>query len=528
MEPQPLTNSRLTRQERHEAFWQARKKKFFLIVGVLGIMLQILFLGNMSYLYGSIWKNSSRYHAFQILFVDYDQGVVGQAVWNAYQNLKGPMFPTLVRGARSQYPSLDSVIDTVRDTTYWAAFITNRGASENLTLALQSSKDAQQYDPSSALTYVWNEVRYPPFSDEALLANLEALVAATRLAYNALNGSAALSLVNADDIESVQVLLNPIMASAVNIMPTTQGVKLFYNTVSMVMPILQQFFFLLILNGVSQELNLYSKLPVLISGVVRAGLSIAFDLIASLCMTGYIWGFRESWPVTADQFVLTWMLLWLLMHIHFLILDAATAFLPLPALPFFILTWIIINITSTISPFEVNPGFYRWGYALPANEAYTVLTDIWSSGSVPRLYRAMPILFSWWIFGIGLATYGHLHRCRIASTQDAKINHQEKTKGRHEGQENNLKGNLQKTPSGILLDAAQVYRRTYGPSVPPPAFLWQAFAMSHPVEGLEDQAPTADMSERQGSSGTSHVGKPDQDGENRVEKPHASPASRQE
>ncbi len=119
---------------------------------------------------------------------------------------------------------------------------------------------------------------------------------------------------------------------------------------------------------------LYSKLPVYISGVVRAGLGVAFDLVAALCMTGYIWAFRESWSVTANQFVLTWMLLWFLMHIHFLIVDAATAFLPLPALPFFLLTWIIINITSSISPFPVNPSFYRWGYALPANEAYTVLT----------------------------------------------------------------------------------------------------------------------------------------------------------
>ena len=479
---------RLTRQERHEAFWQGRKRKFFLIIFILGALLQLLFLGNMSYLYGSIWKNTTRYHKFQILFVDYDQGVIGNAVWEAFQKLKAPSFPTLVRGNASQYPSIDNLVRDVKDTTHWAAFAANHGASERLASALQGGEAAHNYDPTNALTYVWNEVRYPPFSDEALMANLELLVGATRLAYNALNGTGALASMNREDPESLQVFLNPIMSTAINIMPTTQGTKLFYNTVSMVMPILQQFFFLLILNGISQQLQLYSRLPQYISGLVRAGLSVVFDLVAALCMTGYIWGFRESWSVTGDQFVLTWMVLWLLMHIHFLIIDAATAFLPLPALPFFLLTYIILNITSSISPFEINPGFYRWGYALPANEAYTVLTDIWSGGNVPRLYRALPVLFSWWIVGICLASYGHFHRCETAwkADNEAEKREHEKTTRREQGADGSELSELQRSPSQILLDAAATYRKTYGPSVPPPVMLWKAFAMSESTQ--KDQA----------------------------------------
>ena len=504
MEQNVSTKGRLTQQERHEAFWQARKRKFFLMVGILGFMLQILFLGNMSYLYGSIWKNVTRYHNFKILFVDYDQGVVGKAVWEAFQKLQGPTFPTLIQASTEQFPALTDVVDVVRDTTYWGAFTANPGASANLTLALQSSDVAQHYDPTRALTYIWNEVRYPPFSDEALLANFQILVSATRLAYNGLNGTGALGLVGAGIAQSLQVLLNPIMATEINIMPTTQGVKLFYNTVSMVMPILQQFFFLLILNGISHELQLYSKLPLYISGVVRAGLSVVFDLVAALCMTGYIWGFRESWPVGGDQFFLTWMVLWLLMHIHFLIIDAATAVLPLPALPFFILTWIIINITSSISPFEVNPGFYRWAYALPANEAYTVLTDIWSLGNVPQLYRALPILFSWWVFGIGIATFGHLHRCRKAWAQDEARSQQEKGKERQDSQDEKVLDSLQRTPTRILLDAAQVYRQAYGPFVPPPRFLWQAFGMSEST-GNQPATDETDPSKEYSLPNTSKV-----------------------
>ncbi len=79
------SRNRLSSQERHEAFWQGRKRKFFLVMAVVFVMLQILFIGVMAYLYGSIWKSSMRYHRFKILYLDFDGGVVGQALTQAYQ-----------------------------------------------------------------------------------------------------------------------------------------------------------------------------------------------------------------------------------------------------------------------------------------------------------------------------------------------------------------------------------------------------------------------------------------------------------
>jgi len=54
-------------------------------MAVVFVMLQILFIGVMAYLYGSIWKSSMRYHRFKILYLDFDGGVVGQALTQAYQ-----------------------------------------------------------------------------------------------------------------------------------------------------------------------------------------------------------------------------------------------------------------------------------------------------------------------------------------------------------------------------------------------------------------------------------------------------------
>ena len=84
-------------------------------------------------------------------------------------------------------------------------------------------------------------------------------------------------------------------------------------------------------------------------------------------------------------------------------------------MPFLLMTWVFLNITSSITPFEINAGFYRFGYALPAHEADQVLTDIWSGGAVPQLYRAMPILFSWWVLLLVCDGFSHRRACRRAS-----------------------------------------------------------------------------------------------------------------
>jgi Protein of unknown function (DUF3533). len=131
-------------------------------------------------------------------------------------------------------------------------------------------------------------------------------------------------------------------------------------------------------------------------------------------MAGYIWAYRESWGQRGSRFVLTWITMWLLMHINFLFFDITTAFIPIQFMPFIVLTWVILNVASTISPFELNPGFFHWGYALPSHEAYQILIQIWSGGCNNRLYRALPIMFSWWIVGVPIAVYAMQHRCRTA------------------------------------------------------------------------------------------------------------------
>ena len=79
-----------------------------------------------------------------------------------------------------------------------------------------------------------------------------------------------------------------------------------------------------------------------------------------------------------------------------------------------LITWVVFNVTSILVPFELSPGFYKWAYAIPAHEAYQVLTDIWSGGCNPQLRYALPILFSLEVTGLFLSGVGIYRRCHYA------------------------------------------------------------------------------------------------------------------
>ena len=397
----------------HTVVW----RKFVSAAAIAAVAVLLLLFLNLSYLYGSVYNQTTRSSAFHILLVDYDGGIIGRSLSSAYEHLKSPSFPTLVAQSPSQYPSADAIVQAVRGRQYWAAIFTSQGASQRLSAALMGGAAATTYDPNDALTYVWNGVRYPVAAESVIESSFALLIDSTRLAYNSINGTQALAALAQNDSAAVHVYLDPIHAKSVNINMMPQGARVFYNTISMAMPILQQFFFILALNGMSTKLGIYDSLHPKTSGTLKAVVSVLYTFVGAMCMTAYIWAFRESWPVHGYQFVETWMLLWLLMHIYFCLIDAVAAVLPLPAMPFFIVTWIFLSISATINPFEITPGFYRWGYALPAYSSYEILTYIWSGGPAPELHRALPIMFAWWLLGLACAILAHRRRCRQALSE---------------------------------------------------------------------------------------------------------------
>ena len=403
--------------------WVVKARMAFLkAAGTNFILLQLLFLGVFCYTFGSLFQQTSHTHNLHIVLVDYDGGgAIGRAVRAAYAALQGPNFPSLIEHSPSNFPSTAQLWDAVCETQYSAALYVTQGASARLEAALAVQEGAaasSPYNATNVMAYIWNEALYPQVMDASISTNIQLLSNAARVAYSTGNGTGHVRSVSGP--LAVSVFAQPWQLQSINIQPTSQGSRAIYNTVVIILVLIQEFFFLGTINGLSAQFKLYSRVDPYRIAAVRNLNSLAYTFIGSLCVTGAIWAFRSGWAVNANQFALSWAALWLFAHANFLILDVFTVWLPAAYVPMALVLWISLNITSILLPLPLSPAFYRVGYAFPAHAIYQVLTDIWSGGCNPQLEYALPVLFAWELVGLVLSGLGVFRRCHYATVAEER------------------------------------------------------------------------------------------------------------
>lgn len=107
-------------------------KPFLTAIIGAGISLHVLILANMSYLYGSAFHSSSRSSSMKVIYVDYDQGVIGESVTTAYDAMKGPSLATLIQHPQQDYPTQQDLIQAVCGGGYWGAIYSAPNATSEL------------------------------------------------------------------------------------------------------------------------------------------------------------------------------------------------------------------------------------------------------------------------------------------------------------------------------------------------------------------------------------------------------------
>ncbi|EKV06498.1 hypothetical protein PDIG_76950 [Penicillium digitatum PHI26] len=383
------------------------------------LLLQILFLGLFCWIFGALFHQSGHIHNINVLFVDYDGGAIGDAARVAFQKLKGPFFPTFIERSASVYPQPGLIESAVCEIKYWGALYITANASNALSAAFTGGSAASSYDKNNVLIMVWNEVRYPTVVDSALADSMKLLSETARVAYSQTNAKEAMKSVNTSDPTALAAFYEPWKLADHNVLPTAQGSRAIYNTLVLILIMNQDFFYLGTVNGLYTQFKLYTSVSPHRILIARQFISLVYALVGAMCTAGAIWAFRSGWNVNSNQFALTWLALWLFAHLNFLVLDVFTIWLPPPYVPMALISWVIVNITSIIIPFELSPAFFKVGFALPAHSIFQVLIDIWSSGCNPQLYFALPVLFVYEMLGITLSSIGVYRRAHYACiTQD--------------------------------------------------------------------------------------------------------------
>jgi len=396
---------------------RANRPKFFKAAGLNFVYLLILFFCLFCYLFGSLFQQSTRIHQLKILWVDYDGGIIGDAVRDAYKSLQSAGFPTLIEHSKSEFPSASDMFGAVCRTDYWAAIYTSPQASDFLGQAIAGSTTSQ-YNRSNILTFIWNQARFPTAMDGAIASNLQTLSNTARVAYLARNGTAALATLPPNNTAALLALTNPWKLASVNIQPTTQGSRAIYNTLVIVLVLIQDFFYLAFVNGLYLQFKIYTRIPAPRVILVRDVLSGVFTMLGALLVSASLWAFKAEWHVSGSQFALNWLIMWLFAHVNFLTLDIFTIWLPHQFVPMALITWVVLNVTSILLPFDLSSDFFRWGYAMPAHAAYEALTDNWSRGCNPSLHYALPVLFAYEVSGLIWTGLGVYRRCHYAVIAD--------------------------------------------------------------------------------------------------------------
>ncbi|KAL4993270.1 hypothetical protein BDV10DRAFT_179457 [Aspergillus recurvatus] len=401
-----------------------RRSRFAVLrtAAIFGLLLTLLFLSLFSYILGSLYQLTGHMHNLNVAFVDYDGGVIGKAVRQAYEQLRADSFPTVTEHSPSEYSQPQGLRSAVCNTDYWGALYVASGASDRLAAALSDAEIASSYNNSDVLTWIWNEARYPTVID-SLANEIKVLSEAARVAYVQLNGTGAVQSLNASSAAAVAAYSNPWTLTSINIQPTTQGSRLVYNTLVIILILIQEFFFLATVNGLYVQFGLFGRVRPLRMILFRFMISALYTMAGSMCASGAVWAFRAGWDVNRSQWALSWITLWLFAHLNFLTLDVFAVWLPAPYVPMALISWVVMNVASIMVPFELSPAFYKWAYALPAHAVFNVLIDIWSGGCNPQLYYALPVLFAYELSsGIlsGIGVYRRAHYAVIDSEREEK------------------------------------------------------------------------------------------------------------
>jgi hypothetical protein len=92
-----------------EPFWDGKRKPFVTAVPMSSLLLILLFFVNMSYIYGSLFNDTTRTKGMNILAVDYDAGIIGQSLKAAYVAVKADEFPTLHFRPATDFATIEDV-----------------------------------------------------------------------------------------------------------------------------------------------------------------------------------------------------------------------------------------------------------------------------------------------------------------------------------------------------------------------------------------------------------------------------------
>ncbi|KAF5328390.1 hypothetical protein D9619_013345 [Psilocybe cf. subviscida] len=322
-----------------------------------------------SLFWGSLWHTPS--HALEGWVVDFDGDVVGEAVLQALVSngsTTGAKVSWTVMPA-AHFPLGDvQVADAVREEHAWVAITINKDASGRLMRSLVTPNAT--YDGADAISVFAVEARNENAYRNIIRPYVQSTLDAILRTYAMQTASQNITSLDVLSI-SPQTVVLPVSYRLVNLIPYNIPVASAVTFVGLILQLILTFFVV-----VSSSIITLARYPecnkltaTLVCQMMNASARTVSGLDRTLSTRSLI-VLRMASTFTAF-FVIS--LFYCLLSAAFqlptdrkgLALESLVVLLTVRFIPFFMLTWVILNISVTIFPIEVLPRFFRYGYAAP-------------------------------------------------------------------------------------------------------------------------------------------------------------------
>ncbi|KAJ7641202.1 hypothetical protein FB45DRAFT_353578 [Roridomyces roridus] len=330
------------------------------------VALSVVIFTVFSIYWGSVW--SSPHHTLPGWIVDFDGGAVGQTVSQALSNIDpGKNVISWAVVSASQFPEgIAQLEDAILQEKTWYAVAINSGASTNLTTAV-SAVDGS-YNSSKAITFIASEARNENIyrvHKTIATAQLDAITHQFALHFiadlpTATNAATLLS-------SAPELVARPIYYSVANLRPFDVPVASAVTFVGLIYLAILSFFVVMLAaaareaSGFEARLSLGSiiRLRLTTSAVAYFFIALIYTLLSRAFQLPFDRRFGSA------GFVIFWMLNWLGMLACGLALEAMLTLLTQRFVPFFLMLWIISNVSTSVFLIPVLPHVYRYGYVFP-------------------------------------------------------------------------------------------------------------------------------------------------------------------
>ncbi|TFK61771.1 hypothetical protein BDN72DRAFT_777884 [Pluteus cervinus] len=376
-------------------------KSIYLKVFIGGcFLITIAIFAIFSVYWGALWKTPVR--PLQGWVVDFDGDQIGTAITQgltsaAVAQAGGSRVAWTVLPA-SDFPNgLNDVADQVLNEKVWVAIAINANASTQLRASL--AKPDPSYDSTKAISVYGVEARnenaFRLFVRPTVQQELGML--ATQFALQLAHTVLTLP-VNVTDVlvNSPQTMLQPVGYQIINLRPFDVPVAGAVTFVGLIYLLILSFFLVNIGKSAREASGLERLLTTRSLILVRLGtafigyffLSFFYSLLSRAFQLPFDRFFGNS------GFLIFWMLNWIGMLSLGLALESMITILTIRFIPFFMMLWIISNVSVCFLPIEVLPGLFKYGYAFPFYNVSRAVRAI-VFGTHNSLGRNFGILIAW-------------------------------------------------------------------------------------------------------------------------------------